>query len=249
MIGVILAAGRGRRLSRDIDLDKIGPKCLLPVNGCTLLERMVADLASSDVDAVIIVAGYKRHVVLDACRALESRYGIEVRLAYNWDYARTNTAYSLDIGLADVDEDVVVFNGDMLYDYAILRELLDIRRTAIVVDNRKPLTNESFKLRVVDSRIEEMGKHVPIEEATGEFIGISKIAKIDLDRAKRLLKVLIADDLNNYYDFIYKSLSQDGSLAYSYTNGRPWTEIDDIHDYEYAECIAGMSDGTRGQLQ
>ncbi len=237
-------------MSEDVDLEKIGPKCLLTINGYTLLERMVSDLVSFDVDTINIVVGYKAETVQSVCTTLSKKYGASFNLVNNNDYLSTNTAYSLDIGLDDVEDgDVVIFNGDMLYDYNILKNILATKQTAISVDNKKVLTEESFKLRIINNRIEEMGKTTPIEKATGEFIGISTISGRDLEEAKRLLKVLISDDLNNYYDLIYQSISKSGNLAYSFTNGLKWTEIDDIHDLMYARSIAGISDGTRGHLK
>lgn len=249
MIGIILAAGRGRRLSKDIDLGRIGPKCLLTINGYTLLERMIADLVSFNVDTVNIVVGYKADAVQEICTTLERKYGIDLHLAYNMGYLSTNTAYSLDVGLNGVYNDVVIFNGDILYNCAILSDLFSINQTAIVVDNNKTLTEESFKLRVVNNQIEEMGKSIPIEKATGEFIGISRIVKRDIEEAKRLLQLLISEDLNSYYDFIYQSMSKHGNLAYSFTNGIKWTEIDDIRDLTYAKSIANISDSTRGHFK
>ncbi len=237
-------------MSEDVDLEKIGPKCLLTINGYTLLERMVSDLVSFDVDTINIVVGYKAETVQSVCTTLSKKYGASFNLVNNNDYLSTNTACSLDIGLDDVEDgDVVIFNGDMLYDYNILKNILATKQTAISVDNKKVLTEESFKLRIINNRIEEMGKTTPIEKATGEFIGISTISGRDLEEAKRLLKVLISDDLNNYYDLIYQSISKSGNLAYSFTNGLKWTEIDDIHDLMYARSIAGISDGTRGHLK
>ena len=246
---MILAAGLGRRLSRDIDLEKIGPKCLLTINDYMLLERMVADLVSFNVDTISIVAGYKASTLREVCTKLEEKYGVDLHLNYNNDYFSTNTAYSLHIGLENVYDDVVIFNGDVLYDYTILSNLLELDRTAISVDNKKALTEESFKLRVANDLIEEIGKSVSIESATGEFIGISKITKRDLQEAKRLLKSLISENVNNYYDLIYQSLSKNRNLAYSFTNGLKWTEIDDIHDFTYAKSIADIADRTRGHLR
>ncbi|WP_250987343.1 NTP transferase domain-containing protein [Methanoculleus oceani] len=248
MIGVILAAGRGQRLGRDIDLEKIGPKCLLPIDGRTLLERTVSDLVSFGVDTITIVVGYRAEMVREACAALGRKYDARFDLVRNDAYLSTNTACSLQIGLSDIHDDVVIFNGDVLYDRAILDDLLKINRTAISVDNTKPLTEESFKVRIANGRIEEMGKTIPIERATGEFIGISTIGGGDLLEAKRLLKNLVSDNPNNYYDFIYLSLSEGGNLAYSFTNGLKWTEIDDIHDLKYAESIAGVACGARGRF-
>ena len=248
MNGVILAAGRGQRLGRDIDLEKIGPKCLLPIDGRTLLERTVSDLVSFDVDTITIVIGYKADMMQEMCTTLWREYGTEFNLVRNDAYFSTNTAYSLQIGLSGIHNDVIIFNGDVLYDRAILDNLLKIDQTAIAVDDTKPLTEESFKVKIVNNRIEKMGKTVPVEQATGEFIGISKITDRDIGEAKRLLNILVSGNPNNYYDFIYQSLSKSGNLAYSFTNGLKWTEIDDIRDLRYAESIAGIAIGARGRF-
>ena len=184
MIGIILAAGRGQRLSRDVDLEMIGPKCLLTINGYTLLERMVSDLMSSNVDTINIVVGYKAEAVQEVCTTLSKKYGASFNLVNNNDYLSTNTAYSLNIGLDNIDnEDVVIFNGDTLYDYNILNNLLKISQTVISVDNKKALTDESFKLRIVNNQIEAIGKTLTIENATGSLsasqrsLGISRKQK------------------------------------------------------------------------
>lgn len=240
MIGVVLAAGRGLRLREDVDMEEIGPKTLLSIDGHTLLERMVADLANFDAERVNVVVGHRADLVQKECFSLESKYGIEIRLLNNRDYASTNTACSLQLGIKDVKEDAVIFNGDVLYEYAILCRLIDSSGTAISIDNNKTLTGESFKLTIRDGRIERMGKDIPIEAASGEFIGLSKIIKEDLSDARAFLKELIAEDRNSYYDHIYRSLSQKGGVAYSYTDGLRWTEIDDIDDLRYAESIASF---------
>jgi choline kinase len=240
LIGVILAAGRGQRLSSDINLEEIGPKCLLPIDDCTLLERMVADLVSLDAGTITVVIGYRAELVQRACTMLEKEYGADFNLVRNDDYLSTNTAYSLHIGLAGAHGEAVILNGDLLYDRAILNDVVKAHQTTIAVDTAKPLTEESFKVRIVNNRIEEMGKAVPVERATGEFIGISKIVGRDIGAAKCLLEALAADDPNTYYDFIYQSLSEDGDLAYSLTNDLKWTEIDDISDLRYAKSIAGI---------
>lgn len=249
MIGVILAAGLGRRLSDEIDLEKIGPKCLLTINGFTLLERMVSDLVKLNIKSINIIVGYKADLVNDVCTILQRKYGVGINLVYNNEYLSTNTAYSLDIGLRDVlDEDVIIFNGDVLYEYAILSDLIKINQTAISIDNKKMLTEESFKLIIVNNEIESIGKTVPMHKATGEFIGISKIIRSDLGEVKRLLRFLISENPNHYYDLIFMHLSKSKNLAYSFTKGMKWTEIDDSNDFEYAKNIVNKSDKSREHL-
>lgn len=56
MQAIILAAGMGRRLG---ELTKNNTKCMVSVNGITLIDRMLSQLSSLNLSRVIIVIGYK----------------------------------------------------------------------------------------------------------------------------------------------------------------------------------------------
>ena len=63
MQAIILAAGMGRRLG---EYTKENTKCMLPVNGVRLIDRMLNQLANLKLNRVIIVVGYKGQNVIDA---------------------------------------------------------------------------------------------------------------------------------------------------------------------------------------
>ncbi len=56
MQAIILAAGMGRRLG---DYTKDNTKCMVPVNGVKLIDRLLGQLAKQQLSRVIIVVGYK----------------------------------------------------------------------------------------------------------------------------------------------------------------------------------------------
>ena len=56
MQAIILAAGMGRRLGK---YTRDNTKCMLPVNGVRLIDRMLGQLSALDLNRVIIVVGYK----------------------------------------------------------------------------------------------------------------------------------------------------------------------------------------------
>ena len=60
MDAIILAAGMGKRLK---ELTKSVTKCMIEVNGVTLVERMLTQLDSLDLDRIIIVTGYKEDIL------------------------------------------------------------------------------------------------------------------------------------------------------------------------------------------
>ena len=103
MNGLILAAGRGSRLG---SLTDEGPKCLIEVNGRSLLSRQVDALKRAGVDSPKVVTGWKSERV----RAL----GYETIENTEWD--RTSMVGSLttarDVLLRDV---TLVSYGDIIY--------------------------------------------------------------------------------------------------------------------------------------
>ena len=56
MQAIILAAGMGKRLG---EYTKENTKCMLPVNGERLIDRMLGQLSQLDLARVVIVVGYQ----------------------------------------------------------------------------------------------------------------------------------------------------------------------------------------------
>ena len=234
MIAVILAAGTGTRLmplTRDI------PKPLLEINDISLLERMMKNCISSGVNEFIIVSGHKKERVMEKIEYLENKYPVKISTVENKRYSQTNTSCSVSLAINQLDDDVLIINGDNVVDEGIISGLLEIKETALVVDNYKQLNEESFKLRIENNAIMEIGKEINIDTASGEFIGVSKVSKNDLSMFKSILEDLIAENVQNYYDLAYKDLSTKSRIKYFYTNGLKWTEIDDKNDWEYAHTL------------
>ncbi|MEL7668860.1 phosphocholine cytidylyltransferase family protein [Methanobacterium sp.] len=234
MIAIILAAGTGTRL---MPLTKDIPKPLLEIDNMSLLERMMINCISSGINKFIIVLGHKKERVIEKIEDLKNRCDVEINTVENKRYSQTNTSCSVSLATRQLNEDVLIINGDNVVDERIISGLLAINETALVVDNYKQLNEESFKIRIEDNVIMEIGKGINIDMASGEFIGVSKISKNDLSMFNSILEGLIAEDVQNYYDLTYKDLSKKSRIEYFYTNGLKWTEIDDKNDWEYAHTL------------
>jgi L-glutamine-phosphate cytidylyltransferase len=231
MIAIILAAGTGSRL---MPLTKDIPKPLLEIDDKSLMERMIINCISNDVNEFIIVLGHKKGRVLEKIDYLKKKYSIKISTIENKKYSQTNTSCSVNLATRQLNDDVIIINGDNVVDERIISGLLKINETALVVDNYKKLNEESFKLRIENNMIIDIGKGIDIKTASGEFIGISKVSKNDLPLFNSILENLIAENVQNYYDLAYKDLSKRVKMEYFFTNGLKWTEIDDKKDWEYA---------------
>lgn len=249
MISVILSAGMGTRL---MPLTKNIPKPLLKVNRTTLLERMIKNCIAIDIKEFIAVVGYNKDKVIDLAGKLEKKHDINIKIIENTEYDMTNTSVSTYLASNYIErehlDDFILINGDNVVDPKIIQNIAKRNNTSMIIDNYKDLNEESFKLiigekslkendSIANGIIEEIGKGINIESSTGEFIGVSKVAKKDVSKFNKILVELIDEDKQNYYDFAYKKLSKESPIDFVLTNGLKWTEIDDHDDWAIAKQL------------
>ena len=70
MQAIILAAGMGKRLK---DLTQDNTKCMVQVNGVTLIDRMLHQLEKRKLSKIVIVVGYKAQLLIDYINTLAIR--------------------------------------------------------------------------------------------------------------------------------------------------------------------------------
>lgn len=126
---IILAAGLGSRLKENT---KDTPKCLVPVSGRPILERMLENLDSLGVRRVSIVIGYLDHAIRQfVAEWVQSRAcSIEVDFVRNERYAQSGSVFSLEMALraADVDRErshLLLIEGDVVIDRQLLQQLVE----------------------------------------------------------------------------------------------------------------------------
>ena len=74
MQAVILAAGMGKRLK---ELTRNNTKCMIKVNGVTLIERMLHQIERRNVSRIIIVVGYEGQKLIDYINDLHVNTPVE----------------------------------------------------------------------------------------------------------------------------------------------------------------------------
>lgn len=104
---VIAAAGFGSRLGMGM------PKCMIEVEGRTVLSRLVDTLAPH-VSTIHLVVGYREEMVIEYC----ARHHRDVVVVRNTEFRTTNTAYSLALGARHLSGKVLYLDGDLLLDPA-----------------------------------------------------------------------------------------------------------------------------------
>lgn len=237
---IILAAGIGSRIR---PLTDNCPKTLLSVGDLTILGRMLTNIRSCGIDDVILVLGYL-HEQVDAF-VQEEFADLNVQTVVNSRFNETNTGYSLMLA-ADLigPSGFVKFDGDVVFDQEILRQLLARSDgNYLCVDRNIQLDAEEVKVALsAGTRIALVSKTLAPADAIGESIGIERI---NADTAKALfaeLRTMMQDDgnLQKYYEDAYERLIADG-VAFDIMDitGLAWTEIDTHDDFETAKTIFG----------
>jgi choline kinase len=125
MIGLVLAAGAGRRLRPYTDTL---PKALVPVDGdTTVLDIALKNFAEVGLTEVAVVVGYRKEAVYARKEALEAKYGVAITLIDNDKAEEWNNAYSLWCAREVLKRGVILANGDTVHPVSVEKTLLAAR--------------------------------------------------------------------------------------------------------------------------
>ena len=116
----MLAAGMGKRLG---NYTKNATKCMVPVNGKTLIEYAIESLIYAGIKKFTMVVGYKKDVLKNF---LKGKYPqIQIDFIDNDVYDSTNNIYSLYLA-RDVlsSDDTILLESDLIFDKEIIREIV-----------------------------------------------------------------------------------------------------------------------------
>lgn len=242
LIGLVLAAGRGSRLgSLTDDL----PKTLLNVAGdSTVLDTIVDNLSESGVSEVRIVTGHCADRIESSVPQIEDRFRVKITTVFNEMGTIWNNAHSLNVGLRNVDDDVLLVNGDTVAPLSVQKALLSAAPTqlvALAIDATKRLGDEEMKVILdSDSKVLKITKQMSPSEASGEYIGAALLRASALDGVRDVLSTCVASDPNLYYEDAFQAYLSDGDVFGHVLDPTEWTEIDDASDLEIARSIGWL---------
>ena len=247
MQAVILAAGMGRRLG---DLTKNNTKAMVEVNGETLISRLLNQLASKNIQRIIIVTGHgeenlKQHIS-------SHHNNLNISYIHNSLYDQTNNIYSLWLAKELFQQDdTLLIESDLIFDNSIFDILLEnpspnaavvakyetwMDGTMVQFDSENNIVNFISKKAFRYEEIEHYYKTVNIYKFSKEFIDSTYLP---------LLEAYIKINGNNeYYEQVLRVITflEKFSLKAIPLQGEKWYEIDDIQDLDIAEVLFANSD-------
>lgn len=131
MQGIILAAGMGKRLK---NITKNKTKCMVEVNGISLIERMLKILDRKDLSRIVIVTGYQEETLKEYIVSLTIH--TPIIFVENPIYDKTNNIYSLSLTATFLEEeDTLLLESDLIFDETVIDLILcDPRENLALVD-------------------------------------------------------------------------------------------------------------------
>jgi choline kinase len=243
VIGLILAAGAGRRLR---PLTDHLPKAMLPVDGdITILDRTLANLAAVGLTDVTVVVGHAADVLELHRPVLESEFGVHLNLVHNDRAQEWNNAYSLWLARERFTDGALLVNGDTVYPVGVPKTLLAERgpELLLAVDDAKRLGAEEMKVVVDDAGlVQELTKKLAPADAFGEYIGLTLIEpEAANDLADALADTWQRDPDLYYEDGFAEYARRGGEVRVSTIGAVDWVEVDNAADLARAREIACRS--------
>src|SRR5437016_873455 len=118
MKAIVLAAGIGKRFKGVTDQR---PKCLIEIQGKTLLERTLGALGAAGVMEVVVVIGYRGEMIEEKIGAACA--GVRVRYVFNARYEK-GAILSLWSARAEFDDDLLIMDADVLFPVTMIARLV-----------------------------------------------------------------------------------------------------------------------------
>jgi choline kinase len=241
MIGMVLAAGAGRRLG---PLTEDLPKTLLQIDGeRSILDLAIANLKEAGIDQVAVVTGFAAARVEERRAELEGRYGIKLELVFNDKAEIWNNAYSLWCARELFTEGVLLVNGDTVHPASVEQRLIEARGKDIVIaidDDLARLNEESMKVQLSEEGfMRRITKQLPMDMAGGEYIGLTLIEPAAAGPLAEALQATWERDPQLYYeDGFQEFVDRGGTVATAPIGAVDWVEVDDDDDLGRARELA-----------
>ncbi|MFD4585224.1 sugar phosphate nucleotidyltransferase [Streptomyces sp. NPDC058434] len=242
MIGLVLAAGAGRRLRPYTDTL---PKALVPVDGdLSVLDLTLKNFSEIGLTEVAVVVGYRKEAVYARKDELEATYGLKLTLIDNDKAEEWNNAYSLWCARDVLKRGVILANGDTVHPVSVEKTLLaargDGRRIILALDTVKQLADEEMKVVTADGQgVRRITKLMDPAGATGEYIGVTLIEPEAAEELADALKATFERDPDLYYEDGYQELVNRGfQIDVAPIGDVSWVEIDNHDDLAKGREIA-----------
>lgn len=233
----------GRRLG---EWTKDNTKCMLPVNGVRLIDRVLGQLSRLNLTRVIIVVGYQGQNVIDY---IGNRYDRKLKIEFRTNpiYDKTNNIYSLSL-VKDkmIEDDTLLIESDLIVDDRVFDLIVDdpFPNLALVAKYETWMDGTMVRIDEDNNIVNFVPKQDFRYNDTNSYYKTVNIYKFSRDFSKNqyvpfLDAYVKALGNNEYYEQVLRviTLINTAELKAKPIRDLPWYEIDDVQDKDIAETI------------
>lgn len=248
MQAIMLAAGKGQRLGK---YTKNNTKCMLEINGVSLLERTIEALIQADVHRLILVVGYKMDNLKAFVKERKLDKKIEIIYVDNYDFNTTNNIYSLYMAKEYFQDDTILLESDLIYDINIIKKLVEspYQNVAVISKYQEWMDGTVVTIDEDDNIIEFIEKNDFDYNDVYKYYKTVNIYKFSKEYLVNyylpfLDAYIRAYGKNDYYELVLKvisSIPKSGLKGFKITNEK-WYEIDDCQDLDISTLLFSEND-------
>lgn len=243
MQAIILAAGMGRQMG---DLTRDVNKCMLEINGVTLIDRVLTQLCSFGLERVIIVVGYQAQKLKEY---ISNRYdgNLHIEYIFNPQYETTNNVYSLSLAKHQLQEDdTILIESHMIYENGIIDLLVnnDYPNLALVAKYQTWMDGVMVRIDEDHNIVNFIPENAFKYNDTKFYYKTANVYKFSKEFAINtyvpFLEAYCKSIGNNeYYEQVLRvvTLLKDPQLKAVEIIDKKWYEIIEIQDIEIAETL------------
>ncbi len=254
---ILIAAGRGKRLGPHTEEV---PKCMVEIGGAPILGWVWKALASVGVEELVVIRGYRGDVLESFVRSL----GVpRVTFIDNREWETNNVLLSLAHARAFLDQPTYLTYSDIIFTPAVARAAAaSPAEIGLVIDrlfrdiyigrDQHPLEEGEVADLMPDGSVARVGKKaLPVPDAVGEFIGLTRLGAAGATITGRALdaiahRYLGRDDepfqraaryRNAYLTDLWQELIDTGTRIDPIFIDGQWREIDTGQDLDRARQL------------
>lgn len=236
---LLLLAGRGSRLQ---ELTQETPKCLVQVNGKTILERMLANLEAYGIAKVVMVVGYQREKIINAVNS--KRPNLDIQFVVNSEWDKTNNIVSLYMAKDYLKEDFLLIEGDIVAEQKSLF-LLDAPNL-IALDHFQDFMDGTVVFLTEDNEVARFYLKSSPDRPSDlsklyKTVNIYSINGLEFQQIilPRLNRLISQNETQTYYERAFAEAVNSGDIVFRGVDFSKfyWAEIDDPKDLHYAEKL------------
>ncbi len=153
MKALILNSGLGSRMGV---LTSEHPKCMTGISPReTIISRQLRQLADAGIREVVITTGLFREALIAYCESLD--LPLSITYVHNPEFRETNYIYSIYCARAELDDDILLMHGDLVFENEVLDRLLACETSCMAVSSTLPLPEKDFKAVIRDGKVNKVG--------------------------------------------------------------------------------------------